>query len=81
MKDRTIELDVKEVRTQSRADRITSFLLKNKGKFYTRSNLIMRALDREVNGQNYNLIELLHTQKKISSKECECHGNILFGIK
>jgi hypothetical protein len=82
MRNRTITLDIKEKsKPISSEEKIISFLLKNKGTFYTRTDLILKVLERQVNGTIYNLIKLLVVQKKIIIKECECHGNILYGIK
>jgi hypothetical protein len=82
MRNRSITLDIKEKsKPISNEIKITNFLLKNKGKFYTQTNIAFKALNTVVGGSTNNTIKLLAMQKKIMSKECECHGNILYGIK
>ena len=81
MRNRTITLDIKEEQKISKPDKITNFLLKNKGKFFTAPSIINKALKKQQNGNNNTIILNLVDENKIECKRCECDTHVLYGIK
>jgi hypothetical protein len=81
MKNRTITLDIKEEKEISKPDKVTNFLLKNKGKFFTTPIITRKALKAQQCGNNNNIIFNLVDDNKIECKKCECGKYNLYGIK
>ena len=81
MRNRTITLDIKEERKISKSDKVTNFLLKNKGKFFTAPMIINKALKVQQNGNNNTLLLNLVDDNTIQCKRCECNSHKLYGIK
>jgi hypothetical protein len=81
MRNRTITLDIKEEQKISKSDKITNFLLKNKGKFFTAPIITNKALKVQNNGNNNIIIFNLVDDNKIQCKRCECNNHIIYGIK
>jgi len=81
MRNRTITLDIKEEQKISKSDKITNFLLKNKGKFFTKPIIINKSLKAQANGNNNTIIYNLVDEHKIECKRCECNTHNLYGIK
>jgi|SaaInlV_100m_DNA_2_1039680.scaffolds.fasta_scaffold152653_2 hypothetical protein len=80
MRNRTVIVDIKtnEKRILN-SDKVTNFLLKNKGKFFTASH-ILKTLDLTQGGNTNNTIHRLVKHNIISKKECECKCSSLYGI-
>ena len=81
MRNRTITVDIKEEQKISKSDKVTNFLLKNKGIFFTTPIITRKALKAQQNGNNNNIIYNLVDKHKIECKRCECDTHNLYGIK